>query len=482
MEDLRQKTVSGVIWSTFQRFGSITITFMANVVLARLLCPSDFGCIGMLMVFIGLSNTFIDGGFGSALIQKKNTTNIDYSTIFYWNICFSVVLYWVIYISAPHIANFYGLPLLASILRVEGIVLIFNALNIIQLNLLRKNLKFKKLALVEIISALLSLVLAIIAALYGLGIWSLVIQQIALSVFRTILLWLMNRWCPSLIFSLKSFRELFRFGSFMLLSNLFSTLSNEIQGLFVGRMFNPTIMGLYSQAYRLEGSMATAVSGIVDQVTYPVMSTLQDDRARLIVAIKRFIQIPAFFCSFVIGIAVVIAKPLIILIFGYKWIECVPYFQILCVASLAVCLQGAANNSIAAIGKSKIFFRWTLIKRTITIVLSIIGIILWGMYGLLWMCVLGAWIVYFINALLVDRHIGYSFWNQIQDILPFIILATTIGVIVYFIGSFIALDCYFVALIQFGIYLILFLYISRILGIDAFFYTFNLLKEKFMNR
>lgn len=477
-KDLKHKTVSGVIWVTVQRFGSIAITFIANVILARLLTPADFGCIGMLMIFIGLSNSFIDGGFGSALIQKKKPTEADYSTVFYWNIFLSVVLYWVLYFSAPSISTFYRTPLLTSVLRVEGVVLILNALGIIQLNTLRKYLNFKKLAIVEVASAIVSLAIAIVAAYKGLGVWSLVIQQIALSGFRTILLWIVNTWRPILVFSLKSFRELFSFGSFILLSNLFGALSNEVQGLLVGRMFNPTIMGLYSQAMRLEASMATAVSGVVDQVTYPVMSSLQEERDKLIMAIKRFIQIPAYLCSFAVGLAIVLAKPIIILIYGDQWIAAVPYFQILCVAALAVCLQGSANNSIAAIGKSRVYFRWTIFKRTLTIVLAVVGILFGKMYGLLWMCVLGAWCVYIINAYLVHKHVGYSFWSQIMDIVPFMLLASADGLVVYFLGKVLPFSEMAVSGIQLLVYSILFIAISRLLRIKTYFYIKGLLKEK----
>lgn len=470
MATLQQKAISGVVWSTVQRFGSMAITFASNIVLARLLSPSDFGCIGMLMIFISLSNTFIDGGFGSALIQKKQPTAEDYSTIFYWNIFLSIVLYAVLFFSSPAIAKFYKIPLLADVLKVQGLVLFFNSLCIIQHNQLRKQLQFKKLAIVEIVAAVLSLVVAIVAACNGWGVWSLVAQQLSLGLFKAVLLWLFNSWRPILVFSWLSFKELFKFGGFMLLSSLFGTLSNEIQGLLVGRMFTPATMGLYSQAYRLEGSAATAVSSVIDQVTYPVMAAVQDDRQRLISALKRFIQIPAYICSPIMALMIVIAKPVIILIYSAKWIECVPYFQILCTAGLAVCLQGSANNSIAAIGKSNVFFRWTIIKRSLTVVLCVIGILLWGMKGLLWSCVLGAWSVYFINAFLVAKHVGYGFGNQLMDILPFAGMSAAIGGVVYWVGAQLSLHMYIVAAIQVLLFGLIYLFLSYVFRIDAFNY------------
>lgn len=481
MSTLRTKAINGVMWSAIQRFGTMAVTLVSNIVLARLLTPEDYGCIGMLMIFIALSNTFIDGGFGSALIQKKEPTSVDYSTIFYWNIFLSIVLYGVLFLTAPFIASFYRMPLLAPVLRVLGLVLIFKAFCIIQANQTRKQLQFRKIAIINIVSSVSSLTLAIIAAYKGLGVWSLVIQQLALDLFNAILYWIANKWRPLLMFSWKSFKELFRFGGFMLLSNLYSSLSNEIQGLLVGRMFNAATMGLYSQAYRLEGSASTAISSIINQVTYPVLASLQDEKDSFIAALKRFIQIPAFVCSLMMMIMIVVAKPLIILLFSEKWIDCVPYFQILCTAGLAVCLQGSANNAIAAIGKSKVLMTWTIIKRTLTIVLCVIGIFVAGMNGLLWSCVLGAWSVYFINAYLVAKHVGYPFYKQVLDILPFMAIAIVIGALAYYIGSLFPFHMYVVALCQIAICSVLYLLVSWLLHFESLSYLLEVLKRRNKN-
>lgn len=482
MASTKQKAFTGVMWSSVQRFGVMAITFVSNIILARLLSPDDFGCIGMLMVFISLSASFIDGGFGSALIQKKVPTSEDYSTIFYWNVFLSIVLYGVLYLCAPLIASFYRIPLLADVLRVQGVVLFFNALSIIQQNQLRKKLLFKKLAIVNITSAILSLGVAIFMAFKGFGVWALVAQQITISVVNAVMFWVVGHWTPDKVFSWKSFKELFRFGGFMLLSHLFGTLSNEIQGLLVGRMFNPATMGLYTQAYRLEGSAATVTSSIIDQVTYPVLASYQDDRPRFISALRRFIQLPAFVCSLVMMVMIVVAKPLIILLYSEKWVDCVPYFQILCTAGLAVCLQGSANNAIAAIGMSKVFFVWTIIKRSLTIILCVIGILVGGMPGLLWGCVAGAWTVYLINAYLVSKHVGYAFHRQILDILPFILIACAIGVAVFFIGSMFPWNVYIIALIEVTLCVLLYWLVASVCHIDAYGYLLDLLKNGVLPR
>lgn len=478
MRNLQNEAFNGLIWSSVHRFGVMAITFVSNIILARLLSPEDYGCIGMLMIFISLANVFIDCGFGSALIQKKEPTKEDYSTIFYWNVFLSLILYVVIYLSAPYVALFYRIPLLKSVLRVQGVILILNALSIVQQTILRKRLNFRKLSIANIVSAFLSLIVAIIFAHSGFGVWSLVAQQLSLGIFNALIFWITTKWTPLVRFSYHSFRELFRFGGFMLLSHLFSTFSNEIQGLLVGRAFNPSVMGLYTQAYKLEGAVATTTSSIIDQVTYPILSSIQDDKSKLISALKRFNQIPSFICAPLIMIMIVVAEPLITLLYSDRWIECVPYFQILCTAGFAVCLQGTANNAIAAIGASKVLLQWTIVKRSITIILCTIGIQLDGMNGLLWGCVIGAWCVYFINAVLVSKHIGYSFRNQIKDICPFVLTSIAIGYGLYILTKVININMYLEAVCITIVGTVVYISIIKALKLDILPFIMNTIKHK----
>ena len=475
---LQNKAMNSVLWSTIQKFGSIAITFLANVVLARLLTPADFGCVGMLMIFIYISNTLIDGGFSSALIQKKNPTQTDYSTIFYLNILISVSLYSILFFASPFIAAFYNLPLLDSILKIQGIILIVNALGSVQANRFRKRLDFKILSIVELTSATLSLAAAIIAAYKGLGVWSLVIQQVCLSSFRTILYWIVSKWKPLIIFSCKSFKELFNFGSFILLSNIFETLSNEIQGMLVGKMFTPSMLGFYTQAYRLEAAIATIVSGFMDQVTFPIMASIQDEKEKLILVLKKFIQMLAFVCAPLMGLGIVIAHPLIKLIYGDQWLASVPYFQILCSAGIAVCLQGAASNSISAIGKSKILFKWSLFKRSSTMVFCFVGILLAGMYGLLWACAAGAWLVYIVNTYLIAKYIGYRISDQLKDILPFILLTIAVAGAVFYVGKLLPLNEFTTAAIQSILFISLYAAGSYILNFEVTEFLKNVIIAK----
>ena len=238
---LKRSTISGILWSSLQKFGIMFLSFIANIILARLLTPYDFGCIGMLSIFMMVATSLIDGGLGAAIIQKKNPSQEDYSTVFYLNIILSIIMYALVYVCAPFISEFYHIPELRNILRVLGCVLIINAISAIQVSRFRKLLEFRKLSIIYLLSILISSICSIIAAFLGYGVWSLVILQIVNSVISTILLCIYGRWSPSFVFAKNSVKQLFGFGSFLMMSNLINNICNNIQGLIIGRLFSPAI-------------------------------------------------------------------------------------------------------------------------------------------------------------------------------------------------------------------------------------------------
>lgn len=477
-DSLKQKTISGMIWSGVQRFGTLGISFISNMVLARMLSPDDFGCIGMLMIFIAISNTFIDGGFGSALIQKKEPTQNDYSTIFYWNIFLSVVLYGVLYLVAPFIAEFYHIALLSDVLRVQGVVLIINAFSIIQSNQLRKRLQFKKLASINVAAALVSVCVAITMAFLGWGVWSLVAQQLSLGFFTALFLWIFNRWKPALVFSWRSFKELFGFGSFILLSNLINTLFNNLNGLLIGRYFTPTIMGYYTQARKLEEVASHSFSTVVDQVSYPILSKFQSDNIAMQAVLHKLTTALAYVTFPLMLVLILVAEPLITILYGAKWLLCVPYFQILCIAGIAICLQGTYYYAVASKGESKDLFVWTIIKRIAASIVLVSGLYLWGIYGLLWASAIGAWLILFVNAYLVSKHIGYRLIKQIKDLMPIAILSAIVFIVVYLLMSNLTINMYIKAILDILLYISLYAGLSLILKINVFTVVVELLIKR----
>ncbi len=465
---LRNKTISGMIWTSFGKFGTMAIAFVSNIVLARLLTPSDYGCIGMLMIFIAVANTFIDGGFGSALIQKKKPTQEDYSTIFYWNLLLSIVLYGVLFFAAPFIAGFYKIPLLSSVLQVQGFVLIVNALSIIQANQLRKQMKFKKIASINLTASVLSVIITIILALFGWGVWALVAQQLLLSLFNMILFWSFSKWTPSLSFSKKSFKNLFGFGGFVLLSNLINTFCDNIHGVLIGKFFSPAIMGFYAQARKLEEVASTSISNVVNQVAYPVLAEYQNDNVVMVRMLRKFITSLAFLVFPLMMLLILVAEPVIVLVYSEKWIASVPYFQILCIAGIAICLQMINFQAVAAIGRSDILFKWTIVKRSLGLILNVGGLVCFGMYGLLFGGVLTAYTLYFINSYLVSKYVGYRIKAQLRDLFPIIITTLLSFIITYLLSYIVMLDICLKGLCLVIIFAIIYLGLSYIFNLSSF--------------
>lgn len=465
---LKKKTVSGMIWSSFQKFGTIIISFVSNIVLARLLSPDDYGCIGLLAIFITLSSTFINGGFGSALIQKKNPSETDYSTIFFFNIFVSIILYLLLYVSAPGIARFYDIDLLTSVLRVEGLVIVIHALLIVQENRLRKKLQFRTLASAYLVSAIVSAGVAICLAYFGWGVWALVYQQLVMSSITALMLWFMSDWKPKLLFSFISLKELFSFGFFVLLADIINTIGNNIQGILIGRVYNASTMGYYTQAHKLDQIASSSISSIINQVSYPVLSEAQNDHSAMVRILSRFNSALAYITFPVMLILILLAKPIILIVYSAKWLASVPYFQILCVAGVAVCLQGINYYAIAAIGESKMLMWWTIVKRTVGLILIVSGLILFGMTGLLIGMVLSAYFIYLVNAYLVDKNIGYTYRLQLKDVGPTILVSLVSFVLSYLSTAFIDSSVYLEGCIRLVVFIVPFIFISAHFKMDAY--------------
>ena len=439
----------------------------------------------MLTIFLAVSQTFIDGGFGSALIQKKTPTSEDYSTILYWNLGLSLFLYILLYACAPAIARFYNLSLLCDVLRVEGLVLIINAARIVQRNQLRKQLQFKKVAIINVSSNVIALAFTIYWAWKGWGVWALVAQQLLVSLLTTSLYWATAKWKPMLVFSKKSFMELFGFGGFILLSNLFNTLCNNIQPLLIGKVYDSSTLGFYSKARSTESYASTFLSSVLSQVTYPVFSEAQNDKIRIISILKKIIAASSFITFPLMLLMILLAKPIFTLLYTEKWLPCVPYFQLLCLAGIAISLQNINYYAVAAIGKSKAIMKWTFVKRTSGLVLTITGLWLFGIYGLIVGAVITSWIIYIINATMVSKYLGYTNWQQMKDLMPILLSSCIAFTITYIAGIILPWSNYFIAIIQFIIYTTIYLTISISFKIEA--YTFskeilNIVLSKFKKR
>lgn len=350
------KTFVGIIWASCQRFGTMGVSFISNLVLARLLTPKDFGAVGMLLFFISISNVFIDSGFGSALIQKKNTTSKDYSSIFVINIAISVSLYVVLYFAAPLIAKFYNVSILSALLRVEGLVLIGNALCIVQSTILRKRLDFKRLAIANLTGNTAGTIIAIIAAYNGCGVWSLVIRVLSVSYITSACLWSVSEWNPKFEFDFGRIKNLFGFGGFMLMSTGLNSLASNLQTLIIGKLFHQRTLGLYTQAMNLRNVAADSLQGVIGQVLFPDYASMQDKK-EITAKLNRSFYIISYFTSALLILLIIIGEPLILCLYTDKWEASVPFFQILCVGGIFYAIQDVNYYVIAARGKANCWLR-----------------------------------------------------------------------------------------------------------------------------
>lgn len=459
-----------MIWTAFQRYSTILIQFISGIILARLLTPYDYGCIGMLVIFMTLAESFIDGGFGSALIQKKRPTQEDYSTVFFWNLGMAVLLYTVLYLSAPFIAKFYDIPLLCSVLRVQGIILFISAFNMVQRNQLQKKLNFKILSFVSITTSIVSLLVTAIMAYHGLGVWSLVVQNVIGAAIPAFVFWFYIKWRPMFVFSKKSFKELFSFGFYMFLTRFINEFSQQIQGLLIGKVYNPTTVGYYSKARTTERLASTSISQIMMQVTYPVYAEIQDDKARLSNIIKKVTTTLAYISFPMMFLLMLCAKPIFVLLYSDRWLSSIPYFQILCLSGLALCLQSVNTQSIAAIGKSPIMFHWTVVKRFVGLCLVIGGLFLFGIKGLLFGAVSNTWFSYFVNIGLVSKYIGYSWWTQIKHLTPIMLVSILALSVSYSISQIFTFSLYVDGVVRAAIYLLVYIGWSLTFKPEPFLY------------
>lgn len=478
-KNLKQKAASGMVWTALQKYSTMFISFISGIILARLLTPYDYGCIGMLSIFMVLAETFIDGGFGSALIQKKQPTQEDYSTIFWWNIGMAVLMYAILFVSAPAIARFYNIPLLSDVLRVQGLVLFIYAFNIVQRNQLRKRLNFKVLSIVTIITSVTSLSVTIFMAYSGYGVWALVAANMISSAIPAIVFWFFVKWRPIWIFSKKSFKELFSFGVYMFLTNLINQFSSKLGRLMIGKLYSPVILGYYSKAAGTEELASRSISSIMTQVTYPLYVQVQDDMVAMRNMIKRLTMTLSYVTFPMIFILMLCAKPIFILLYSDRWLQSVPYFQVLCLIGLSSCLQSVNTQPIAAIGKSKTMFLWTLAKRTFGLTFMIGGIIIFGMKGFLVGVVLFNWFCYFVNIGLVSKYIGYKWTRQLMDLVPVTIVCLLALISCYLLGRWLQLSLYIDGIIKFLVFLAIYIGWSFIFKPEAYTYFLTIIPAKF---
>jgi teichuronic acid exporter len=464
---LRSKTFRALSWSFLESIGLQGVRLVIGIVLARLLAPEQFGLIGMLTIFVAVAQSFLDSGFGAALIQKREATPIDTCSIFYFNIVVGLAAAGLLCVWAPWIAAFYHQPILTPLTRALSLTIVINSFGMVQSAILSKQINFKTQTKASLIASVLSGIIGVTLAVMGFGVWSLVVQQIAAAFLGTVLLWLLNDWRPRLIFSFKSLREMFGFGSRLLASGLLNQIFNNIYLLIIGKLFSATDLGFFSRAKALEEIPSQTLSGMVGRVTFPVFSTIQDDPARLKRGLKKaltFLVMVNF--PMMIGLAVV-ARPLVLVLLTEKWSESIPYLQLLCCLGSLYPLQLINLNILQSLRRSDLFLRLEIIKKVL-IIISITITCRWGISAMIYGMIAISLISYYLNSYYTGVLIGYPVREQLHDLISYLIMAMLMGIAVYAAGLLPFRNPWSMLLVQINTGIIIYVCLCRLFRLMTF--------------
>lgn len=429
-ESLRSKTFKGAIWAFVERIGTQLVHFVVTIVLARLLQPSDYGVIGILMVYLSVSQLFVDCGFGSALIQKSNRTDRDFSTVFWYNLIIALICYTILFLLAPPIAQLYNMPTLVGMLRVLGLNLVIQAFYAIQVTRLTANVQFALQAKIAVFACVVSGVIGIALAYNGYGPWALVGQSMGGVLVSSIMFWRFSGWRPSFVFSRESFRSLFGFGSRIMAANFLHTIYGNLSPLIIGLKYSASDLGFYSRGDSLAALPGSVFQTTLGRVIYPVLSGIQNDEERLIYAYRKYLRLITSLVAPAMMLIAACAEPIVILLIGHKWLPCVPYLRLLAIAWVCDPIIVVNINILYVKGRSDVVLRLECVKKIIAIMLVVVSI----QFGILGLCVgrlVYAYIALGLNIYYCRDYIGMGFMRQMKEVLPVYVASLVAALIAY---------------------------------------------------
>lgn len=478
---LHHKTITGIIWTFLEQIFRVGIQTFTTLILAWLLLPEDFGLMAMVAVFFAIANSLMDSGFSQALIRKKEICQIDYSTVFYTNLVLGILVYVLLFASAPFVASFYDEPRLTALVRVVGLVVIINSFQLVQVADLTRKLNFKVQFNVTLPSAIFSGIVAIFMAAMGFGVWSLAAQMLISSFAATALYWIINKWRPSKDFSIKSLNEMFGFGSKLLASGLLDTAFQNIYVIIIGKLFSATLVGYYFFAQNIQQLVMTQLTGAVQRVTYPALSSIQDDNTALKAFYRRIIQVVTYIVFPCMIALIVLAKPLFSLMLKEDWLPAVPYLKLLCIAGLLYPLHAINLNILKVKGRSDLFLYLEIVKKLMIVVIISVSI-QFGIFGILMGQIVSSVLAYIPNSYFSIKLIDYSIAEQLRDFIPTLLLAVTMGVVMYSIGLVLPLGNFaYILVIGLG-GATFYLLTSHLLKIPAQLLVLQIIKEQYLNK
>ncbi|MCX0365173.1 lipopolysaccharide biosynthesis protein [Clostridium perfringens] len=470
----KETIINSLLWKLMERSGVQGIQFILQIVLARLLTPDDYGIIALIAIFIVIANVFVQSGFNTALIQNKDSNDDDFSSVFYLSFFVATILYIILFLTAPTIANFYGVEQLVPVVRVLAITLFFGAFNSIQNAIIAKTMQFKKLFFSSSIAITISGILGIILAYSGFGVWALVAQQLLNQIIIVIVLLIILKWYPKLVFSFKRIKILFRYGWKLLLSSLIDTIYMNIRSLIIGKIYHPAILGFYNRGDQFPQIIVSNINGAIQSVMLPALSNEQENKEKVKNMVRRAIVTSSFIIfPMMIGLAVV-AEPVVKILLTDKWLACVPFMQIFCISYALWPIHTANLQAINALGHSEIYLKLELVKKILGTVILVISLF-FGVYAIAIGTLVSGVISTFINAHPNKKLLNYSYIEQIKDILPSLLISSAMGIITYFI-KFLCLGSLLTLVIQILLGGIIYIFLAKIFKLECYIYLLETLK------
>ncbi len=436
---LRKKMKSGVFWTTIDRFTTQLVQFVVGIVIARIVSPAHFGVLGILLVFVNLSQVFVESGFGKALIQKNNPTDEDCSTVFYFNLGVSLLLYLILWFAAPFIGRFYNMPELVNLMHVVSFVLVLNAFIIVPQALFSIRLDFKSLTIANFISAILSGIIGIFMALKGFDIWALVAQTLSRVFFLALIQLLQLKWKPLFVFSKSSFKTLYSYSVNLFASSFIGSLISELNSMVIGKIFKPDQLGFYSRGTQFAGLPFSTITSIIYRVLFPALASVKEDKEQLVAISKGVIRYASFISFPLLLWIAMIAEPMVRVLLTEKWMHAVPIIQIICVARMISIVAGISVELLNSVGRSDLSFRQDLLKMVIRIIFLLAAF----KFGIIWIAfaeLAATSVHFFINTYYPGKILKYGAFSQIKDFFPILTAAFLSSVLGYFAMSFIEND------------------------------------------
>lgn len=474
-DNLKQKTISGLFWQFCQKGVGQIVSFAISVVLARLLMPEEFGIVAISGMFTVLMGIFVNSGLGTALIQKKDADELDYSTIFWAQTVFATIIYAIIFLTAPYLAYIFKMPLLTAVIRVSALGMIIGTIGGIQGVIVTRKMDFKVYFFTTLVASILSGGIGIYLAYSGWGVWALVAQHLSSTILSTITVYAQVRWLPKFVFSTERFKSLFSVGVKYMTSGLIGTGFHQLRGYMIGLKYNAADLAYYNRGEGIPGMITRNIDSSINTVLFPVFSKLQDDKNAVKNAMRRSIKTSSYIIfPIVLGLAA-IADNLVMVLYTDKWAACIPFMQVFCISECFAILNTANMQVLAGLGKVNTLLKMELYKKTIMIIILIITVFISPLAIATGMCIYGIYTMV-INAFPNKKIINYSLKEQISDISANAVLAITMAFVVYMVGQF-NINIYALLILQVLFGTSLYLFVSEILHIESWEYIKNNLKE-----